>query len=71
MCVWVYMHDVVTSRMEEKLNQQEVEWQQIQGSLNRHNQDIKTLSKENNAAPNSQRAKEKTCGAEMEETGCG
>ncbi|XP_035519086.1 uncharacterized protein kif16bb isoform X2 [Morone saxatilis] len=58
-------------KMEEKLNQQEVEWQQVQGSLNRRNRDIKRLSKESTGAPHQQRAEEKTTGAEMEEPGNG
>ncbi|XP_039994875.1 uncharacterized protein kif16bb isoform X2 [Xiphias gladius] len=58
-------------RMEEKLNQQEVAWQRVQESLNRRNQDIKRLPKENSGAPVQQRAEEKTKGAEMEETGNG
>lgn len=65
------MYDVMTRRMEEKLNQQEVEWQQVQESLNRRNRDIKRVSKENSGAPQQQRAEEKTTGAEMEETGNG
>lgn len=69
--VCVYMYGVMTRRMEEKLNQQEVDWQQVQGSLNRRNRDIKRLSKENGWAPHQQRAEEKTKGAEMEETGNG
>ncbi|KAJ4949636.1 hypothetical protein JOQ06_021145 [Pogonophryne albipinna] len=56
-------------RMEEKLNQQEVEWQQVQENLNRHN--IKRLSKENSRAPHQSIAERKATGAEMEETGNG
>lgn len=69
--ICVCMYDVMTRRMEEKLNQQEVEWQQVQESLNRRNRDIKRVSKENSGAPQQQRAEEKTTGAEMEETGNG
>ncbi|XP_051283362.1 kinesin-like protein KIF1C isoform X1 [Dicentrarchus labrax] len=58
-------------KMEEKLNQQEVEWQQVQGSLNRRNRDIKRLSKESSGAPYQPRAEEKTTGVEMEEPGNG
>ncbi|XP_059179887.1 uncharacterized protein kif16bb [Centropristis striata] len=58
-------------RMEEKLNQQEVGWQQVQENLNRRNRDIKRRSKENSGAPHHQRAEEKTTGAEMEDTGSG
>ncbi|KAF3842271.1 hypothetical protein F7725_024222 [Dissostichus mawsoni] len=58
-------------RMEEKLNQQEVEWQQVQENLNRRNRDIKRLSKENSRAPHQSRAERKATGAEMEETGNG
>ncbi|XP_029304976.1 uncharacterized protein kif16bb isoform X2 [Cottoperca gobio] len=58
-------------RIEKKLNQQEVEWQQVQENLNRRNQDIKRLSKENSRAPHQQRAEKKTTGAEKEETGNG
>ncbi|XP_044229586.1 uncharacterized protein kif16bb isoform X2 [Thunnus albacares] len=58
-------------RMEEKLNQQEVEWQQVQDSLNRRNRDIKRLSKENSGAPHKHRADEKTKGDEIEVTGNG
>ncbi|TDH01119.1 hypothetical protein EPR50_G00176740 [Perca flavescens] len=57
--------------MDEKLNQMEVEWQQVQENLNRCNQDIKRLSEDNSGAPHQQRAEEKTTGAEMEETGNG
>ncbi|XP_074502637.1 uncharacterized protein kif16bb isoform X1 [Sebastes fasciatus] len=57
--------------MEEKLNQQEMELQQVQESLNSRSQDIKRLSKENSGAPHQRRAEEKTTGAEMEETGIG
>ncbi|XP_045925981.1 uncharacterized protein kif16bb isoform X1 [Micropterus dolomieu] len=57
--------------MIKKLNQQEVDWQQVQESLNRRNRDIKRLSKENSGALHQQRAGEKTKGAEMEETGYG
>lgn len=64
------MNDVMTRRMEEKLNQQEVEWQQVQDSLNRCNRDIKRLPKENSGAPHQNRA-EKTKGEEMEDTGNG
>ncbi|XP_042358779.1 uncharacterized protein kif16bb [Plectropomus leopardus] len=53
-----------------KLNQQEVEWQQVQENLNRRNRDIKRLSKENSGTPHQHR-EEKTMGAEMEETGNG
>ncbi|XP_049456450.1 uncharacterized protein kif16bb [Epinephelus fuscoguttatus] len=56
-------------RMELKLNQQEVEWQQVQENLNRRNRDIKRLSKQNSGAPHQHREEEKTTGAEMEETG--
>lgn len=70
LCVWVCMYDVIT-RMIKKLNQQEVDWQQVQESLNRRNRDIKRLSKENSGALHQQRAGEKTKGAEMEETGYG
>ncbi|KAM7385797.1 hypothetical protein PAMP_001853 [Pampus punctatissimus] len=59
-----------TGRMEETLNPQEVEWQQVQDSLNRCNQDIKRLPKENSGAPHQTRAEE-TKGEEMEETGNG
>ncbi|XP_034082555.1 uncharacterized protein LOC117552945 [Gymnodraco acuticeps] len=65
------MHDVITRRMEEKLNQQEVEWQQVQEKLNRRNRDIKRLSKENSRAPHQLIAERKATGAEMEETGNG
>jgi len=65
------MHDVITRRMEEKLNQQEVEWQQVQENLNRRNRDIKRLSKKNSRAPHQSRAERKATGAEMEETGNG
>ncbi|XP_023281565.1 uncharacterized protein LOC111669483 [Seriola lalandi dorsalis] len=58
-------------RMEEKLNQQEVAWHQVQESLNRRNWDIKRLPEESSGAPHQQRAEEKTKGAEMEETGNG
>ncbi|KAA8583961.1 hypothetical protein FQN60_015169, partial [Etheostoma spectabile] len=37
--------------MNKKLNQKEVEWQQVQENLNRCNQDIKRLSKDNSGAP--------------------
>ncbi|KAL7383139.1 hypothetical protein ABVT39_005426 [Epinephelus coioides] len=56
-------------RMELKLNQQEVEWQQVQENLNRRNRDIKRLSKQNSGASHQHREEEKTTGAEMEETG--
>ncbi|XP_044069186.1 uncharacterized protein kif16bb [Siniperca chuatsi] len=58
-------------RMEGKLNQPEVEWQQVQESPNGPNWDIKRLSKENSEALHQQRAGEKTKGADMEETGYG
>ncbi|KAI4813296.1 hypothetical protein KUCAC02_024629, partial [Chaenocephalus aceratus] len=58
-------------RMEEKLNQQEVEWQQVQENLNRRNRDIKRLSKENSRAPHQSIAERKATGLEMEETGNG
>lgn len=70
-CDWVYMYDVMTRRVEKKLNQQEVEWQQVQGSLNRRNQHIKRLSKENSGTPHQPGGDEKTTGAEMEETSNG
>ncbi|KAM8738813.1 kinesin-like protein KIF16B isoform 2-T6 [Acanthopagrus schlegelii] len=57
-------------KMEEKLNQQEVE-QQVQESQNRRNRDIKRLSEENCGAPHQPRAEEKTTGAEIKETVCG
>ncbi|KAG8000001.1 Kinesin-like protein KIF16B [Nibea albiflora] len=60
-----------SGRVEKKLNQQEVEWQQVQGSLNRHNQHIKRLSKENSGTPHQAGGDEKTTGAEMEETSNG
>lgn len=63
------MYDVISRRMGKKLNQQEVEWQQVQESLNSRN--IKRLSKGNSGAPHQQSAEEKTTGAEMEETGSG
>ncbi|XP_071337285.1 uncharacterized protein kif16bb isoform X2 [Trachinotus anak] len=56
--------------MEERLNQQEVAWQQVQESLNRRNCDIKRLPKESSGAPHQRRAEEKT-GAETQETGNG
>ncbi|XP_034537393.1 uncharacterized protein kif16bb isoform X2 [Notolabrus celidotus] len=55
--------------MEEKLNQQEVGWKQVQESLNRRTRDFKRLSKENSGAPHQQRAEQKTTGAEMEDPG--
>lgn len=70
-CVWVFMYDVTTRRLEDTLNQQEVSWQQVQESLNKCNQDIKRPPKENSGAPHQLRAGEKTNGAEMEETGNG
>lgn len=66
----VCVYDVMT-RMDEKLNQKGVEWQQVQENLNRCNQDIKRLSMDNSGAPHQPRAEEKTTGAEMEETGNG
>lgn len=66
----VYIYVAVTRKMEEKLNQQEVE-QQVQESQNRHNPDIKRLSEENSGAPHQPRADEKTTGAEIKETVCG
>lgn len=54
--------------MEEKLNQQEVAWQQVQES---RNQDIKRLPKESSGTPHQQRTDEETKGVEMEETGNG
>ncbi|XP_019121788.2 uncharacterized protein kif16bb isoform X2 [Larimichthys crocea] len=60
-----------SGRVEKKLNQQEVEWQQVQGSLNRRNQHIKRLSKENSGTPHQPGGDEKTTGAEMEETSNG
>ncbi|TNN74361.1 Kinesin-like protein KIF16B [Liparis tanakae] len=58
-------------RMEEELDQQEVEQQQVQESMNKRNQDIKRLSKENSGAPHQRRAAEKTTLAGIEETGDG
>lgn len=66
----VYVYVAVTRKMEEKLNQQEVE-QQVQESQNRRNPDIKRLSEENSGAPHQPRADEKTTGAEIKETVCG
>lgn len=60
-----------SGRVEKKLSQQEVEWQQVQGSLNRRNQHIKRLSKENSGTPHQAGGDEKTTGAEMEETSDG
>lgn len=65
------MCDVTSRKMEEKLNQQEVAWQQVQESLNRRNRDIKRLPKESSGTPHQQRTDEETKGAEMEETGNG
>ncbi|XP_056291443.1 uncharacterized protein kif16bb isoform X3 [Pseudoliparis swirei] len=58
-------------RMGEELDQQEVERQQVQESMNKRNQDIKRLSKGNSGAPHQQRAAEKTTLAGIEETGDG
>ncbi|XP_041644703.1 uncharacterized protein kif16bb [Cheilinus undulatus] len=58
-------------RVEEKLNQQEVEWKQVQESLNRRSRDFKRLSKESSGAPHQQRAEQKTTGAEIEDPGTG
>lgn len=66
--LWVCMYDVMT-RMEEKLNQREVEWQQVQVNLNRRDRDIKRLSKESSGAPHQE--DDKTTAAEREETGNG
>ena len=61
----------MTRRMEGKLNQQEVGWQQVQDSLNRRNRDIKRVSKENSGAPLQNTADEMTKGEEVEDTGNG
>ncbi|KAG7512172.1 kinesin KIF16B [Solea senegalensis] len=52
----------------ERLNHQEVAWQQVQKSLNKRNQDIKRLPEQNNEVTQQQREEEMK-GAEMEETG--
>ncbi|KAF0027320.1 hypothetical protein F2P81_020061 [Scophthalmus maximus] len=59
------------TRVEVKLDQQEVAWQQVQESLNRCNRNIKRLPEDNSGAPSQHRADEKTGVAEMEETGNG
>ncbi|XP_040035341.2 uncharacterized protein kif16bb [Gasterosteus aculeatus] len=58
-------------RMRAELNQQEVERQQVEESMNKRDCDIKRLSKENGSALHRQSAGEETTGAQMEETGDG
>lgn len=67
----MYTHNVMTRRMRAELNQQEVEWQQVEESMNKRDCDIKRLSKENGSALHRQSAGEETTGAQMEETGDG
>lgn len=58
-------------RVEEALNQQELERQPVQDSLKRCNRDIKRLPKENSGPPPQQTAEEMTEGPKIEEAGNG